>query len=120
DAQPVGPARGFAGNPLGLGLAPGPVAGAAGFGSVRVASGGDGAVRRFDSDGAIDRPAARLTATRSGAPAQPVIGLAEQSVWVAGVPSRRDLVEIDSSSAAPLHHFALAAPAVGSCGGLGA
>ena len=111
---------GFAGNRLVIGLSPGPIAVAAGFGHVWVASGGDDAVRRFDSDGAIDRPAARLTATRSGAPARPVIGLAERSVWVAGVPGRRDLVEIDSSSAAPIHRFTLAAPAVGICGGLGA
>src|SRR5207244_7704493 len=52
DAQQIDQAGGFAGNRLVIGLAPGPIAVAAGFGHVWGALGGDDAVRRVHSDGA--------------------------------------------------------------------
>jgi hypothetical protein len=120
DASPFQEAGGFAGTRLVVALSPGPIAVAAGFGHVWVASGGDDAVRRFDPDGAIDRPVAKLSASHEDATPEPVIGLAQGSVWVAGMPGPRDLVELDAGSAAVTHRYVLPAAATGICGGLGA
>ena len=117
DAPQFDHAAAFAGRRLVIGLAPGPIAVAAGFGHIWVASGGDEAVRRFDADGAIDRPAVRLSTSGPG-PSQPVIGLAEGAVWVAGLPGPRDLVVIDARTAERIDRLSLPAPVAGICGGL--
>jgi hypothetical protein len=104
-------------------LAPGAVAVAVGAGHAWAASAGDASLRRIDPDGTVDRAPISLANTAgptAGTPvAGAVIGLADGSVWIAGIPGERDLVAVDGRTASIVRRVHLPSPAVGLVGGFG-